>query len=52
MSARVHGGAGTGRLDEVGLAGKVPGPIGLAMLIFPREWPPRSAVLCLTNDII
>lgn len=39
-------------LAAVGLAGKVLGPIGLAMLIFRGEWPPRSAVLCLTNDIV
>ena len=39
-------------LAAVGLAGKVLGPIGLAGLIWRGEWPPRSAVLCLTNDII
>lgn len=39
-------------LAAVGLAGKVLGPIGLAVLIFQGVWPWKSAVLCLTNDLI
>ncbi len=39
-------------LAAVGLMGKILGPIGLAILIFRKEWPPASAVLCLTNDLI
>ncbi len=39
-------------LAAVGLTGKVLGPIGLAVLIFQGEWPVRSIVLCLTNDLI
>lgn len=36
----------------VGMAGKVLGPIGLAGLIWSGAWPPRTAVLCITNDLI
>lgn len=36
----------------VGLAGKVLGPVGLAWLLWTGEWPLRSTVLCLTNDLI
>lgn len=39
-------------LAAVGLAGKVLGPIGLAQLLWSGAWPPRSAVLCITNDLI
>jgi len=36
----------------VGLAGKVMGPIGLAVLIFKGVWPRSTLVLCVTNDLI
>jgi len=39
-------------LAAVGMLGKVLGPIGLAVLIARGEWPLRSAVLCLTNDLV
>ncbi|WAC20614.1 hypothetical protein OVA24_04375 [Luteolibacter sp. SL250] len=39
-------------LAAVGLVGKVLGPIGMAVLIFQGTWPLRSAILCLTNDLI
>jgi hypothetical protein len=39
-------------IAAVGLAGKILGPIGLAFLIWRGAWPPRSLVLCLTNDFI
>jgi hypothetical protein len=39
-------------IAAVGLAGKVLGPIGLALLIARGLWPWRAAVLCLTNDFI
>ncbi|WP_437335541.1 hypothetical protein [Sorangium sp. So ce394] len=39
-------------LAAVGLLGKLLGPIGLAALLATGQWPPRSAVLCLTNDLI
>ena len=39
-------------LAAVGLAGKVLGPIGLALLILRGTWPPSALVLCLTNDFI
>jgi hypothetical protein len=39
-------------LAAVGLAGKILGPIGLARLILAGTWPPRTIVLCLTNDLI
>lgn len=39
-------------LAAVGLAGKVLGPIGLAVAIGAGRWPPSSLVLCLTNDLI
>jgi hypothetical protein len=35
----------------VGLAGKILGPIGLAVLLLRGAWPPRAAILCLTNDL-
>lgn len=42
-----------GRLiAAVGLIGKILGPIGLVPLIASGRWPPASAVLCLTNDVI
>ena len=39
-------------LAAVGLAGKILGPIGLAVLILRDTWPPAALVLCLTNDFI
>jgi hypothetical protein len=36
----------------VGLAGKVLGPIGLANLIWAGAWPVKTAILCVTNDLI
>lgn len=39
-------------LAAVGMLGKVLGPIGLAVLIFQGTWPPATAVMCLTNDLI
>jgi hypothetical protein len=36
----------------VGLAGKLLGPIGLLQLIWSGAWPLRTAVLCLTNDLV
>jgi hypothetical protein len=39
-------------IAAVGLAGKILGPIGLAFLIWRGLWPPRSLVLCLTNDFV
>ena len=39
-------------LAAVGLMGKVLGPIGMAVLLARGTWPPRAAVLCITNDII
>src|SRR4051794_32941073 len=37
-------------LAEVGLLGKVLGPIGLAQLLWTGQWPIEAAVLCVTND--
>lgn len=39
-------------LAAVGLAGKVLGPIGMAVLVLQGTWPLRSAILCVTNDLI
>jgi hypothetical protein len=39
-------------IAAVGLAGKVLGPIGLAVLIARGVWPPATIALCLTNDFI
>ncbi len=39
-------------IAAVGLAGKILGPIGLAILIARGHWPVRSLVLCLTNDFV
>lgn len=39
-------------IAAVGLAGKVLGPIGLAVLIATGEWPLASVVMCATNDFI
>lgn len=36
----------------VGLCGKVLGPVGLAALIWSGQWPSKTLVLCLTNDLI
>jgi hypothetical protein len=40
------------QIAAVGLLGKLLGPIGLVMLIATGRWPPRTLILCLTNDII
>jgi hypothetical protein len=39
-------------LAAIGLAGKILGPIGLAALIAAGTWPPRAAMLSLTNDVV
>jgi hypothetical protein len=39
-------------LAAVGLAGKLLGPIGLAQLILSGEWPLKTIILCVTNDVI
>jgi hypothetical protein len=39
-------------LAAVGLLGKVLGPIGLAQLLWTRQWPLAAAILCVTNDLI
>jgi hypothetical protein len=39
-------------LAAVGLLGKVLGPIGLVRLLWSGQWPPASAVLCVSNDLI
>ena len=39
-------------LAAVGLAGKILGPIGTAVLLMRGVWPMRAVVLCLTNDVI
>ena len=39
-------------LAAVGLVGKVLGPIGLGVLIATGQWPARTFVLCLTNDLV
>jgi hypothetical protein len=39
-------------IAAVGLAGKILGPIGLAMLIARGTWAPATLVLCVTNDLI
>ena len=39
-------------LAAVGLVGKILGPIGLAGLLWRGAWPARSAILCITNDLI
>ena len=42
-----------GRLiAAVGLAGKVLGPIGLAVLIARGTWPPATLILTATNDVV
>jgi len=42
-----------GRLiATVGLIGKILGPIGLAQLLISGAWPPRTLILCLTNDFL
>ena len=40
------------RLAAIGLLGKILGPIGLARLLLSHTWPPASAILCVTNDLI
>jgi hypothetical protein len=39
-------------LAAIGLAGKILGPAGMAVLIFTGAWPPRAFVMCLTNDLL
>ena len=39
-------------LAAVGLAGKILGPIGLAISIWNHTWPRSTIILCLTNDLI
>lgn len=39
-------------LAAVGMLGKLLGPIGLVVLIYTGRWPMRTAVLCITNDLI
>jgi hypothetical protein len=39
-------------IAAVGLLGKVLGPLGFAVLLVRGVWPPRAAVLVLTNDLI
>ena len=39
-------------LAAVGLLGKLLGPIGLLPLVVSGQWPVRTLVLCLTNDLI
>jgi hypothetical protein len=39
-------------LAAVGLLGKLLGPIGLLPLVVSGQWPARTVVLCLTNDLI
>jgi hypothetical protein len=39
-------------LAAVGLLGKLLGPIGLVPLVVSGQWPVRTVVLCLTNDLI
>jgi len=39
-------------LAAVGLTGKVLGPIGLVQLILSGSWPPSTAILSITNDLI
>jgi hypothetical protein len=38
-------------IAAVGLAGKLLGPLGLAVLLARGIWPPRTAILCLANDL-
>lgn len=39
-------------IAAVGLTGKILGPIALARLIASGVWPARTAILCVTNDLI
>jgi hypothetical protein len=39
-------------LAAVGLLGKLLGPVGLAVLVATGAWPPRSVLLCVTNDLV
>lgn len=39
-------------IAAVGLAGKVLGPIGFAVLVFSGEWPLSASILILTNDLV
>jgi hypothetical protein len=40
------------KLAAIGLTGKILGPIGLVRLLVTHRWPPASAILCVTNDLI
>jgi hypothetical protein len=39
-------------LAAVGLAGKVLGPVGMAVAVWRGLWPPSAFVVCLTNDFL
>lgn len=39
-------------IAAVGMAGKVFGPLGLAVMIALGQWPPRTIFVILTNDLI
>jgi hypothetical protein len=39
-------------IAAVGLAGKVLGPIGMAVSIARGDWPLAAAMICITNDLI
>lgn len=39
-------------IAAVGLAGKILGPIGFAVLVITGEWPLSASILILTNDLI
>ena len=41
-----------GLIAAVGLAGKVLGPIGMAVSIHSRAWPLKAGWLCVANDLI
>jgi len=36
----------------VGFSGKILGPLGVLQLIVSGTWPPASAAMCVTNDLI
>lgn len=39
-------------IAAVGLTGKLLGPLGMLRLIQSGAWPAKTAILCLTNDLI
>ncbi len=39
-------------IAAVGLAGKLLGPIGFAVLVLTGEWPLSASILVLTNDLV